>query len=860
MHTLRDRLVCGLRCEGTQKRGVYHLESLRLHPCFSERKDKCEFFQSAVEYLDHVIDASGLHISPSKVKAIVDAPMPKNVSQLRSFLLLLNYYGWFIPNIATLLKPLHKLLCHENSWRWTTERQETFKTAKETLLKSKALTHFALPFRFSWPVPLSHMVWELSCPTSFPMVNPLGSKTALARFGPVKDKMLLVVIDVHTEVAIMKSTSADKTIENTLHTTTKVSPAYLLFNRELRTSFKLLKPATLKETVLQQQQNQVQRRKLRAKDRTFSTSSSVLARNYGSGPKWVPATVETQTGPVSYKVKTAGNLLWRRHTDQLLSGTSTFTELPEGTDVADQEDVSSPASVTGTTEPTKTPYSPSTKELSFPVVSTENGNQVGRRYPDLVPLEVVAEKRMMPLNDMFVALRILAGDCQFDSYPMPRVDELLDRLGRAWTINTQKRTCPVLSLQPIRGLVDKKFQIVVMNLPPNQKVTLHSLHQSDDKDFWEAFGHYVSDEHGSVTGVKDESLGGTYEGIEPMGLMWSMRPIPGSRHGLRLRKRDIFTPMVAHISVYSGHLSQGFSQQTPLATSVTERWYIAPGVKRVSIRDKVRGTLFLPPGPGPYPGVLDLWGAGGGLVEYRSALLASHGFASMALEYLTPENLRLEDINASYFEIAYQILKNHPLVQKDHLAVLGLSLGGIITLSMVAYSEVIKPQCCVCISGSHLMPFDKSFSEFFKKMEKHADKIHVNEDNQVIYRDLILSLSHQSSKVDVGRIKCPLLLLNGDDDQVIPTVESAEDMKMMMEKAGNRHLLKILTYPDAGHLIEPPYSPHFRATNFYQLWTKERIVMLWGGQTKPHAYAQEDAWKKILAFLRQHLSAPVTLF
>lgn len=38
------------------------------------------------------------------------------------------------------------------------------------------------------------------------------------------------------------------------------------------------------------------------------------------------------------------------------------------------------------------------------------------------------------------------------------------------------------------------------------------------------------------------------------------------------------------------------------------------------------------------------------------------------------------------------------------------------------------------------------------------------------------------------------------------------------------------------------------------------VVMLWGGQTKSHAYAQEDAWKKILAFLWQHLSAPVASF
>lgn len=168
---------------------------------------------------------------------------------------------------------------------------------------------------------------------------------------------------------------------STPNATTKVSPAYLLFNRELRTSFELLEPATLKETVLQQQKNQVQRRKRRAKDRTFSTGSPVLARNYGSGPKWVPATVETQTGPVSYKVKTAGNLLWRRHTDQLLSGASISTDLTGGTDAADQVDDSSPASVTFTTEFTKTPNSPFTKEPSSSVVSTENQNQAGRRYP-----------------------------------------------------------------------------------------------------------------------------------------------------------------------------------------------------------------------------------------------------------------------------------------------------------------------------------------------------------------------------------------------------------------------------------------------------------------------------------------------
>ncbi|XP_065130843.1 peroxisomal succinyl-coenzyme A thioesterase-like isoform X4 [Paramisgurnus dabryanus] len=424
----------------------------------------------------------------------------------------------------------------------------------------------------------------------------------------------------------------------------------------------------------------------------------------------------------------------------------------------------------------------------------------------------------------------------------------------ARSMSTEMGKMPLLSVQPSRGLVDEMFQIVIMNLLPNQKVTLQSLHQSEDKDFWEAFGHYISDEHGTVTVSKDESLGGTYEGTEPMGLLWSMRPVPGSRSGLRLRKKDVLSPMVVHISLYSGHISEGFSKQTALATSVTERWFIAPGVQRVDVREKgVRGTLFFPPGPGPYPGVMDLWGGGGGLVEYRSALLASHGFASMALEYMNPNEQKTAAIDASYFEEAYTILRNHPKVQKDRLAMLGLSFGGVVTLNMVAYSKIIKPQCCVCISSSHVVPFEKSLFEIFEEMKRNAHKMCVNGDNQFINRNFFQTIpSDLNLKVDVGKIKCPLLLVNGDDDDNCPSVESAEDMKEIMKKAGNHHLLKVLTYPGAGHLIEPPYTPHIRASNFI-FHGGDKVVMVWGGQTKPHAYAQEHAWKKILAFLQKHL-------
>ena len=56
---------------------------------------------SRVKYLGHFISAE-LHPSPGKVKAIVEASTPQNVNQLGTFLGLINYYGKFLPNLASM--------------------------------------------------------------------------------------------------------------------------------------------------------------------------------------------------------------------------------------------------------------------------------------------------------------------------------------------------------------------------------------------------------------------------------------------------------------------------------------------------------------------------------------------------------------------------------------------------------------------------------------------------------------------------------------------------------------------------------------------------------------------------------------
>lgn len=60
---------------------------------------------------------------------------------------------------------------------------------------------------------------------------------------------------------------------------------------------------------------------------------------------------------------------------------------------------------------------------------------------------------------------------------------------------------------------------------------------------------------------------------------------------------NVQTPLVLTITVYQGHKTEGFTDLVPLAAVEVERWYMAPGVRRVDVtEDGLSATLFLPPG------------------------------------------------------------------------------------------------------------------------------------------------------------------------------------------------------------------------------------------------------------------------
>ena len=82
--------------------------------------EKCELSKSEKAFLGHIISVTGIRPDPKKTEAITEMEEPTNVSEMRSFLGIVNQLGKFIPQLAEKDKALRDLLSKKNCWVWDT--------------------------------------------------------------------------------------------------------------------------------------------------------------------------------------------------------------------------------------------------------------------------------------------------------------------------------------------------------------------------------------------------------------------------------------------------------------------------------------------------------------------------------------------------------------------------------------------------------------------------------------------------------------------------------------------------------------------------------------------------------------------
>lgn len=108
--------------------------------------DKCEFGKTKIEFLGYEVSGEGIAPTQERIEAIVNYPKPQNVTELRRFLGMINFYRDCLPHQAELQTHLNTYLHNSKKndktiIKWTSEADTAFEKCRQSILKATTLTH-----------------------------------------------------------------------------------------------------------------------------------------------------------------------------------------------------------------------------------------------------------------------------------------------------------------------------------------------------------------------------------------------------------------------------------------------------------------------------------------------------------------------------------------------------------------------------------------------------------------------------------------------------------------------------------------------------------------------------------------------
>uniref|UniRef100_G3Q0D7 Acyl-CoA thioesterase 21 n=1 Tax=Gasterosteus aculeatus aculeatus TaxID=481459 RepID=G3Q0D7_GASAC len=406
-----------------------------------------------------------------------------------------------------------------------------------------------------------------------------------------------------------------------------------------------------------------------------------------------------------------------------------------------------------------------------------------------------------------------------------------------------------LSLLPrARCMFDEPVQVKVAGLRSRQMVTLRARSTDEKGVVFSSSATFRADGSGQIDLERDPSLGGTYTGVEPMGLLWSMRP--DALHK-RFQRTKSLNAHVVKISVHEEE--EGDEEGRMLAEATNERLLIGDGVIRRTVREgNIRGVLFTPPGVGPFPAVLDLYILGGGFSEKRGALLATRGFVVLTVVAYGYDDLpkKMKEIHLDYFAEAIQFLRKQ---DKGRVGVISISKTGDLALSMASYLQGVE--AVVWINGcsaNTLLPLYYQKSQILPPLMVDLSKLIPTESEAFNTKKVLndpLAEENKATLIPVERAEGRLLFVASEDDLNWDSKAYVDMMVERLQRHGKDNFESVC-YPGAGHYLEPPYGPYCPSSLH---WVIGKVVLL-GGEAGSHAAAEVHLWEEIQEFFRTHLS------
>ncbi|XP_038137102.1 acyl-coenzyme A thioesterase 1-like [Cyprinodon tularosa] len=395
-------------------------------------------------------------------------------------------------------------------------------------------------------------------------------------------------------------------------------------------------------------------------------------------------------------------------------------------------------------------------------------------------------------------------------------------------------------LPSARCLFDEPIQVKVAGLRSKQVVTMRASSTDERGLVFNSSASYRADDRGEIDLKRDAALSGSYVGVEPMGLLRSLKADVLHKYFYKNRALE---PFMVKLSVHD-------EEGRKLAEATNERRLIGDGVSRVPVKKgNIQGVLFIPPGEGPFPAVLDLCTF---MSEKRASLLANKGFMVLALPVFI-DKPNFERMNLDDFEEAVRFLQNQPKASSKGVGVISQSKGCDIALSLAAFVQGIAAVVWINGCSSNVaIPLYYKNRQILSPLMFNLRKVLPTESGAKLVKYVLedpLAEKNQGSVIPIERADGHFLFVASEDDLNWDSKGYLDHMVERLKRHGKKNFESV-TYPAAGHLLEPPYGPHCASALHWLL----RFPVVWGGEPKAHAAAELHLWKKMRDFLLAHLS------
>ena len=392
-----------------------------------------------------------------------------------------------------------------------------------------------------------------------------------------------------------------------------------------------------------------------------------------------------------------------------------------------------------------------------------------------------------------------------------------------------------ISVSPLAALVDQPVAVTVQGLPARARATLTARARDTDGITWSATAQFTATSAGEVS-LGQPPVGGSYTGVNPMGLFTLMAPPPGSAPDWFLYGDAGYEVTVE--AAVDGRVvaTTAARRQDPLAAGVVEK-------KLRPAKGGVYGNLYLPKTTAARrPAVLVFSGSGGGLTtSTAAALLAAHGYPSLALAYFRVPGLprTLHNIPLEYFTRALKLLRAQPGVDPGHVLVAGVSRGGEAALLLGAHFPQLVNGVIAGVPSSVVNPGERpdASKPAWTLGSRPLPAVSPSEFGQPD------QTSNPRAVIPVERIRGPVLLACGEQDLRWPSCGYVEAITARLRAHQFAHPVTALRYPDAGHLIGG-------LTAWYGSLTDDALTSD-GGTVAATQAAQADAHAKLLALLAE---------